>query len=62
MEPLYDPAAVERRWQEMWEGEGLYAAGAGRRRNESFVIALPPPVAVVAPSGTPWLRMLSTPK
>jgi valyl-tRNA synthetase len=43
MESLYDPAAVERRWQETWEAEGLYAAGAGRRRDESFVIALPPP-------------------
>ena len=43
MEPLYDPSAVERRWQETWEVEGLYAAGAGRRRDESYVIALPPP-------------------
>ena len=43
MEPLYDPAAVEPRWQETWEAEGLYAAGAGRRRDGSFVIALPPP-------------------
>ena len=43
MESLYDPTAVERRWQETWEAEGLYAAGAGRRRDESFVIALPPP-------------------
>ena len=43
MEPLYDPAAVERRWQEAWEAEGLYAAGAGRRRDDSFVICLPPP-------------------
>ncbi|MDH4354360.1 MAG: class I tRNA ligase family protein, partial [Actinomycetota bacterium] len=43
MEPLYDPGAVERRWQETWESEGLYAAGAGRRRPESFVICVPPP-------------------
>ena len=43
MESLYDPSAVERRWQETWEAEGLYAAGAGRRRDESFVICVPPP-------------------
>jgi len=43
MEPLYDPSAVERRWQEAWEANGLYAAGAGRRRDESFVICVPPP-------------------
>jgi valyl-tRNA synthetase len=43
MDPLYDPSAVERRWQETWEAEGLYAAGAGRRRDESFVICVPPP-------------------
>ena len=43
MESLYDPSAVERRWQETWEADGLYAAGAGRRRDESFVICVPPP-------------------
>jgi valyl-tRNA synthetase len=43
MEPLYDPSAVERRWQQTWEAEGLYAAGAGHRRAESFVICVPPP-------------------
>ena len=43
MESLYDPSAVERRWQETWESDGLYAAGAGRRRDESFVICVPPP-------------------
>ena len=43
MDSLYDPAGVERRWQEAWEAEGLYAAGAGRRRPESFVICVPPP-------------------
>ncbi len=43
MEPLYEPRAVEQRWQETWEGEGLYAAGAGRRRDESYVICVPPP-------------------
>jgi len=43
MDPLYDPAAVERRWQATWEAEGLYAAGAGRRRDDTFVICVPPP-------------------
>src|SRR4249919_4242996 len=26
MDPRYDPAGVETRWQETWEAEGLYAA------------------------------------
>ncbi|MGI8974264.1 MAG: valine--tRNA ligase, partial [Gaiella sp.] len=43
MQPLYAPDAVERRWQETWEAEGLYAAGAGRRHDETFVICVPPP-------------------
>ena len=43
MEPLYDPSGVERRWQQTWEAEGLYAAGAGRRRDDTFVICIPPP-------------------
>jgi valyl-tRNA synthetase len=43
MESLYDPSGVERRWQEAWEAEGLYAAGAGHRRDETFVICVPPP-------------------
>ena len=43
MEPTYRPDDVERRWQETWEAEGLYRAGAGKRREETFVIAVPPP-------------------
>ena len=43
METVYDPAAVERRWQQTWESEGLYAAGAGARGDESYVICVPPP-------------------
>ena len=43
MEPTYRPEDVERRWQEAWEAEGLYRAGAGKRRDETFVIAVPPP-------------------
>jgi valyl-tRNA synthetase len=43
MESRYAPADVEERWQEAWEAEGLYAAGAGRRRDETFVICVPPP-------------------
>src|SRR5438034_5661166 len=43
MESLYQPRGVEERWQSAWEDEGLYRAGAGARRDETFVIALPPP-------------------
>ena len=43
MEPLYRPEGVEGRWQETWEQEGLYRAGAGKRRDETFVICVPPP-------------------
>jgi valyl-tRNA synthetase len=43
MDSLYDPSGVERRWQETWEAEGLYGAGVGRRRDDSFVICVPPP-------------------
>ena len=43
MEPLYQPAGVEQRWQRTWEEEGLFAAGAGARRRETYVIAVPPP-------------------
>jgi len=37
----YDPHSVERRWQEAWEADGLYRAGAGARRDETFVICVP---------------------
>jgi valyl-tRNA synthetase len=43
MDPLYRPEGVEARWQETWEAEGLYAAGVGARRNDTYVIAIPPP-------------------
>ena len=43
MESLYKPAGVEARWQETWEAEGLYAAGAGATREEGYVICVPPP-------------------
>jgi valyl-tRNA synthetase len=43
MDPRYSPADVETRWQETWEAEGLYAAGAGARRDETFVVMHPPP-------------------
>src|ERR687885_1744234 len=42
MEPLYDPKAVESRWQRTWEQEGLYNAEPESGR-EAFVIILPPP-------------------
>jgi valyl-tRNA synthetase len=43
MEARYDPHALEQRWQRRWEEEGLYAAGAGARLAETFVICVPPP-------------------
>jgi valyl-tRNA synthetase len=43
MEALYEPQAVEQSWQRTWEEEGLYAAGAGARREETYVICIPPP-------------------
>src|SRR6266545_5372046 len=43
METRYNPHGVEERWQRTWEEEGLYAAGAGSRHDETFVIAVPPP-------------------
>ncbi|CAN5198178.1 valine--tRNA ligase [soil metagenome] len=44
MDPLYKPEGVEAHWQQTWEEEGLYAAGAGARREETtFVICVPPP-------------------
>ena len=43
MEQTYRPHDVEARWQVAWEAEGLYRAGAGKRREETFVIAVPPP-------------------
>jgi valyl-tRNA synthetase len=42
MEPLYDPKAVEERWQRTWEEEGLYNAEPDSD-GESFVIMHPPP-------------------
>jgi valyl-tRNA synthetase len=47
MDPLYRPEGVEARWQKTWEEEGLYAAGAGARRDdtytETYTICVPPP-------------------
>ena len=43
METRYEPGAVEARWQETWEREGLYAAGAGARGDDTYVICVPPP-------------------
>jgi valyl-tRNA synthetase len=42
METLYKPDGIEQRWQQTWEGEGLYAAEPDSER-ESFVICIPPP-------------------
>ncbi len=43
MDSRYAPGGIEARWQETWEAEGLYAAGAGSRRDETFAICVPPP-------------------
>ncbi len=43
MDPRYAPDGVEARWQTTWEAEGLYAAGAGARHDDSYVICVPPP-------------------
>jgi valyl-tRNA synthetase len=43
MDTRYDPQAVESRWQRAWEEEGLYRAGAGARRSDTYVICVPPP-------------------
>jgi valyl-tRNA synthetase len=42
MDPRYEPGAVEARWQETWEAEGLYAADADDPR-DTYVVAFPPP-------------------
>src|SRR5436190_10909612 len=42
MEPLYEPHGVERRWQLVWEEEGLYEAEADDPRRP-FVVMHPPP-------------------
>ncbi len=42
MEPRYDPHGVEERWQQTWEGEGLYNAEADDPR-PSYAICFPPP-------------------
>ena len=42
MEPRYEPAGVEERWQRTWEEEGLYNAEADDPR-EPFVVMHPPP-------------------
>src|SRR5947209_19482474 len=42
MEPLYQPAGVEERWQRIWEEEGHYHPDPDPARR-SFAIAHPPP-------------------
>ena len=43
MDPLYKTEGVEERWQRTWEEEGLYAAGAGKPGDQTYVICVPPP-------------------
>jgi valyl-tRNA synthetase len=42
VEPLYQPAGVEERWQRIWEDEGLFAADPYSDAR-TYVIAVPPP-------------------
>jgi valyl-tRNA synthetase len=42
VEPLYEPAEVEARWQRIWEEEGLYEADPDAS-GETFVVMHPPP-------------------
>ena len=42
MQPRYDPHGVEERWQQAWEGEGLYNADPDPSRTP-YVDAHPPP-------------------
>ena len=41
----FDPAAIERRWYEYWEGQGYFKAGLDRSlpREHAYCILLPPP-------------------
>ena len=39
---MYDQKAVEARWQEIWEDEGLYEADPDAP-GETFVVMHPPP-------------------
>src|SRR5580704_18060394 len=57
MEPRYNPHGVEERWQKTWEEEGLYKAGAGARREETFVICVPPPNGSMQDCLVRWHRM-----
>ncbi|MCX7173464.1 MAG: valine--tRNA ligase [Proteobacteria bacterium] len=41
----FEPAAIERRWYEHWEGQGYFKAGLDRNkpREQAYCILLPPP-------------------
>ena len=45
MEKAFDPAAVQARWQDTWEREGWFAAGArtGTEAPDAYCIMIPPP-------------------
>jgi valyl-tRNA synthetase len=43
MQNRYRTEDVEPRWQRAWEEEGLYRAGAGARRDDTYAICVPPP-------------------
>ena len=43
MDKTFDFAAAEPRIYEAWDKAGAFAAGAGKRRDETYCILLPPP-------------------
>ncbi len=43
MEKTFDPQHAEPRLYQAWERAGAFRAGAGRRREETFTIMIPPP-------------------
>jgi valyl-tRNA synthetase len=43
MDKTFDAGAAEARIAAAWEAAGAFRAGAGKRRNESFCIMIPPP-------------------
>jgi len=42
MEERYDPAAIDRKWQQRWEETGIYAADADASRPKRFVLTMYP--------------------
>jgi valyl-tRNA synthetase len=41
----FDPAAAEKKWDEVWQATGIYHYDPARPRGETFVVDTPPPTA-----------------